>query len=282
MLIHGNECLDCHGNPNLNYQLLNFFHFHQQKNKMPSSNTDVDGLTGEETTINKFSTLRPSYRPEEIHLVVETVDRYNPQNMAILEEYISSQLKTNNYDRTACLALLKLYQLNHADANVYVIASVLALALSALPESDFTLCMYLLREEWLADPLIAHLVHMHELLGQAQFSEFWAYLESEESVREFTGDYSLFDDNIREFIAQTLSITYQTISIESLEKMLDLSDEDLADWVKMRESWSVNADDDSLIDLPITSWNQAKEIVMQEDVKFEQLGKILNRSRLVV
>ncbi|KAH6570392.1 hypothetical protein BASA82_000895 [Batrachochytrium salamandrivorans] len=250
---------------------------------MPSTHTDQAAAIEDEVAALRASiAARPEYRPEEIHLVVETVDRYNPQNMPILEEYVTTQLKTNNYDRTACLALLKLYQLNHADCNVYVVASVLALALGVLPESDFTLCLCLLREEWLADPLIAHLVYMHDLLEQARFAEFWKYLEEEESVRDFTSDYSLFDDNVREFIAQTLSITYQTIAIVCLEEMLDLTDDDLADWVKMREGWTVNTEDDSLIDLPITSWNQAKEVVMQEDVKFEQLGKLLGRSRLAL
>ncbi|KAL2917860.1 hypothetical protein HK105_202733 [Polyrhizophydium stewartii] len=224
---------------------------------------------------------RPESRPEEIHLIVETVDRYNPQNISVLEEYVATQLASNQYDRTACLALLKLYQFNPSEVNLYVVASILALALGALPESDFTLCLYLLREDWLEDPLVAHLVHMHNLLEQTKFAAFWRYLEEEDAVREFTSnDYPLFEENVREFIATTLGMTFQTISIERLEEMLDLSGEDLGDWVKSREGWGVNADDDSLVDLPVTAWNQARSVVVQEDIRFEQLTKILARSRV--
>ncbi|KAI8925357.1 armadillo-type protein [Entophlyctis helioformis] len=237
-------------------------------------------MTDHDEQVPRPAGPRPEHRPEEIHLIVETVDRYNPQNIPILEDYVTSQIKSScPYDRTAVLALLKLYQFNPQDANLDFVGCILALALGALPGPDFNLCLYMLRDEWLAEPIIAHLVQLHQLLEQARFADFWKYLDAEDAVRDFTDAYRLFETNVRDFIAQTLSITYQSIALDRLEEMLDLSGEDLGDWIRSREDWVINADDESLIDLPVTEWNHAKSIVVQEDIRFEQLAKILGRSR---
>eukprot|EP00842_Homolaphlyctis_polyrhiza_P003744 jgi/Hompol1/4370/HPOL_003511-RA len=218
---------------------------------------------------------------QKIDSILATTERFNPQSISALEEYASQQLKDNNYDRTACLALLKLYQMNPTYTNIESVWSVLALALGAMPEADFTLCLFLLRDEQMQDPLVVHFTNLHALLEQARFVEFWAYMENEESVREFTNDYAMFEENIREFVANTLSITFQTIAVDTLGAMLDLSGEDLGDWIKLREGWEINADDEELIDLPIGPLNQAVSLVVNEDIKFDKVTKILARSRIV-
>ncbi|KAJ3030180.1 Eukaryotic translation initiation factor 3 subunit K, partial [Rhizophlyctis rosea] len=116
----------------------------------------------------------PDYRPENIHNIVETVDRYNPQNIPTLEAYIQSMqsAKTYTYDRDALLAVLKLYQFNPSYANLDVIASILTLALSALPDPDFNLCLYMLDDTQLTDPTLLRLLHTQHLLETARFKSF--------------------------------------------------------------------------------------------------------------
>ena len=50
----------------------------------------------------------PSTRPEIIENLVSGVDRYNPSNVSILEDYLYSQIRNNEYDCLANLAILKL------------------------------------------------------------------------------------------------------------------------------------------------------------------------------
>lgn len=52
--------------------------------------------------------VTPSTRPELIENLVSGVDRYNPSNVSILEDYLYHQIRSNEYDCLANLAILKL------------------------------------------------------------------------------------------------------------------------------------------------------------------------------
>lgn len=54
------------------------------------------------------SPLIPPLRPEIIQSLIDGVDRYNPDNVSILEEYLGTQLQNEEYDLMANLAILKL------------------------------------------------------------------------------------------------------------------------------------------------------------------------------
>jgi translation initiation factor 3 subunit K len=54
------------------------------------------------------SSLAPPIRPELIKSLIDGVDRYNPENVSILEEYLITQMQTGEYDLMANLAILKL------------------------------------------------------------------------------------------------------------------------------------------------------------------------------
>ncbi|PWN45055.1 ARM repeat-containing protein [Ceraceosorus guamensis] len=88
----------------------------------------------------------PSFRPEHINQIISGVDRYNPQNLAVLNEYLQQQLDEGTYDCLANLAILKLFQFNPADFDYGVAVSILAKALTAAPRTDFSLCLALLGE----------------------------------------------------------------------------------------------------------------------------------------
>lgn len=51
---------------------------------------------------------QPSSRPPHIEQLISGVDRYNPQNLTVLNEYLAHQLETGEYDCLANLAILKL------------------------------------------------------------------------------------------------------------------------------------------------------------------------------
>lgn len=51
---------------------------------------------------------RPSTRPEVIDQLVDGVDRYNPANVNVLEDYLYHQIREREYDCLANLAILKL------------------------------------------------------------------------------------------------------------------------------------------------------------------------------
>ena len=50
----------------------------------------------------------PTSRPEVIQSLIDGVDRYNPDNVSILEEYLATQCSNREVDALANLAILKL------------------------------------------------------------------------------------------------------------------------------------------------------------------------------
>jgi hypothetical protein len=57
----------------------------------------VDGLDGP-----------PATRPENITTLIESVDRYNPESLEVLEAYLEQQCSEGTFDCLADLAILKL------------------------------------------------------------------------------------------------------------------------------------------------------------------------------
>lgn len=56
-----------------------------------------------------MAAYNPATRPERIESLISGVDRYNPNNLTYLHEYIEAQLRgENDWDCMAALAVLKL------------------------------------------------------------------------------------------------------------------------------------------------------------------------------
>ncbi|KAI7869575.1 armadillo-type protein [Spinellus fusiger] len=94
-----------------------------------------------------MAAITVTHRPQAIQSLIDGVERYNPGNINVLEEYLNAQCKNGEYDLMANLAVLKLYQFNPNLANTSVIINILAKALTAVPAPDFNLCLYLLSEQ---------------------------------------------------------------------------------------------------------------------------------------
>ncbi|KAI8811514.1 armadillo-type protein [Cladochytrium replicatum] len=250
---------------------------------------DVDGDDDQRidfTGISQMTPLTacPSYRPDHIHNIVETVERYNHDHIPVLETYVLEQMQSNSYDRDACLAVLKLYQFNPASVNYPIIGNVLLLCLAALPDPDFNLSLCLLSEEIIEDPAIARLVTLQQSLERCRFSEFWTQLESEDTqeyLAEMLEDYPHFREAVRNFVALTVQASYQIISMARLAEYVNLAGETLSDWVDDR-GWELDSDNPNLVVLPLTKDNQVKPVVVQESVKFDQLTKLIGHARLTM
>ncbi|POY76484.1 hypothetical protein BMF94_0685 [Rhodotorula taiwanensis] len=93
--------------------------------------------------------LANANRPAHIETLISGVDRYNPSNVHLLEDYLQQQLANDQYDLLANLALLKLYQFNPAILSPSATLSVLFLSLVNAPFSpDFSLAWALLSDSF--------------------------------------------------------------------------------------------------------------------------------------
>ena len=103
-----------------------------------------------------------------------TPDRYNPNNLSWMEEYLGTQVASEDYDLLANLAILKLsadptglrdeltrrYQFNPQMSNPDSIINILLKSLSAtIHGPDFNLCLSLLREPTVRAEILGRFGH---------------------------------------------------------------------------------------------------------------------------
>lgn len=86
----------------------------------------------------------------QVAQMLKGIDRYNPENLIQLEQYVQLQASENVYDLEANLAVLKLYQFNPLKFKNEVVVAVLLKALTNLPHTDFVLCKCLIDQEKVA------------------------------------------------------------------------------------------------------------------------------------
>ncbi|KAI8849247.1 armadillo-type protein [Chytridium lagenaria] len=190
---------------------------------------------------------------------------YNPDNLPVLEDYVREQMLNNTFDRTANLAVLKLYQFTPSYTNTSVVVSILALSLGNLPDPDLT------------SPSRCH------------FAQFWELLDAdtsddtpEEEQLHLLRDFPEFDTSIRKFISSTLASAYHSISVELLQVYLNLDGEDLADWISVIGRRLIQKIPGLWISRVRLGWEVVapKPVIVQENIRFEQLTKIIGVGRL--
>ncbi|PIA18497.1 ARM repeat-containing protein [Coemansia reversa NRRL 1564] len=224
------------------------------------------------------SFARPSTRPDEIHNLLTGVERYNPQKIGVLEDYLAHQCANpdpnTNHDLMANLALLKMYQFNPPMMDLDVIRRILAKALISTSQGDFNLCLYLLSDDICKDISIAKLLVLRDYLEKAQFDGFWSemYGNDDDDEESVVDGIAGFDNGLRKLILAEITSTYQTIQAKLIGKMVNLDEEAVLRLAK-EHGWDVDAA--GVVSLPLKSENEAKTTVIKESIKFEQLTKLL-------
>ncbi|KAI9006664.1 armadillo-type protein [Phycomyces nitens] len=213
-----------------------------------------------------------AHRPQPIQSLIDGVERYNPENVNVLEEYLATQCKNGEYDLMANLAILKLYQFNPSLASTSVIINILAKALTAVPAPDFNLCLYLLSEQ-ASLAAVEKLTDLQQLLEQSRYAKFWETYNKEE-YKSLTGAIVGFEAAIRQVIARVVAMSYQVISTSVLSSYLALTGDDLTKFCNEHQ-WQKK---DDVVQIPINEDNEAKAVVVIENIKFEQLTKVIGYS----
>ncbi|KAJ6574809.1 armadillo-type protein [Mycena capillaripes] len=229
------------------------------------------------------SWVSPPTRTELIEDLVSGVDRYNPSNVGILEDYLYHQIRSQEYDCLANLAILKLYQFNPDLYNPDVVINILIKALTASPLPDFNLCISLLDERPInanldePDPLpslLPTLKLLNDLLNRCRFPAFWEIYQSDEleGLRDnYTVECVGFEDAVREVAIRAVKATFTRISADRLASYLDLNGSDLAAFVE-KKGWKMEA---NVVGIPPNPDNQIEATVVQENIKLAQLTKVI-------
>ncbi|GLB36322.1 putative component of the eukaryotic translation initiation factor 3 (eIF-3) complex, which is involved in protein synthesis of a specialized repertoire of mRNAs and, together with other initiation factors, stimulates binding of mRNA and methionyl-tRNAi to the 40S ribosome [Lyophyllum shimeji] len=234
------------------------------------------------------SWISPPTRTELIEDLVSGVDRYNPSNVSILEDYLYHQIRSEEYDCLANLAILKLYQFNPELYNPDVIVNILLKALTASPLPDFNLCISLLDERPPnvntdePDPLpslLPTLKGLHSLLYRCRFPAFWKAYRSEEleNLRDnYTVEVVGFENAVREVAIRAVKAAFTQISTTRLGSYLDLTGADLEAYIR-KLGWTIDPSS-SVVNIPPNPDNQIEATVVQESINLPQLTKVISHA----
>ncbi|KAG0433089.1 hypothetical protein HPB47_020240 [Ixodes persulcatus] len=174
-----------------------------------------------------ISMTNPESMRMQVAQMLKGIDRYNPENLIKLENYVQIQATENMYDLEANLAVLKLYQFNPSNFKHDVVATILLKALTNLPHTDFVLCKCLIDQDRLSDPNITLALKLHYLLEMCEFQQFWQAITKQAFLQTIKG----FKDSIRKFVCYVVSMTYQNIDKVLLCNFLDIYSPDLQKWI---------------------------------------------------
>ncbi|KAJ1971776.1 hypothetical protein H4R35_005063 [Dimargaris xerosporica] len=228
------------------------------------------------------STLTPATRPESIDHLLNSVERYNPANTEVLEDYLNTQCQNDENDLAANLALLKLYQFNPPLFNPSAVAKVLIKALINFFEADFNLCLYLLNEIVAAEPVIVALLELKQCLDEARFADFWATLRTHQAKAADSALAQLIAEEVKDFdrsmqrtIAEAIAMAYQTIDLSLVSQYFNLEGAALQQFIA-ELGWTM--DDSQVVHIPLNKANEVKPTVINESIQFSQLTKIIGHA----
>eukprot|EP00742_Colponemidia_sp_Colp-10_P001108 GILJ01001198.1.p1 GENE.GILJ01001198.1~~GILJ01001198.1.p1 ORF type:complete len:239 (-),score=34.81 GILJ01001198.1:205-846(-) len=198
-----------------------------------------------------------------------TTDRYNVEILPQLEAYLQRQIETQTSDIEANLAILKLYQFHPEKVNVSVMAKILTKALMSLPNADFTLCMYLIPEKFHNEEPVKTLATLADMLETCQFKAFW---KETTTCREFLGTVGGFDQAIRTFVLSVLTITYQNVSKQLMQELMNFTNVSELDQLISSNGWEHTAD---TVTFPHNEDNQAKSKKIADKMSLEHVQRFL-------
>ncbi|XP_039248149.2 eukaryotic translation initiation factor 3 subunit K-like [Styela clava] len=168
--------------------------------------------------------------PETISRMLQGINRYNPENLAVLEKHVDWQVHSGSYDLPANLAVLKLYQFNPAYFQTQSVCQILLKALSTIPSPDFSLCTSLIDQNQQEDPSIGRLLLLHHLIETCKFTHFWQEVNA---TPDLISGVAGLEEAVRKFICHVVSVSHQNIDIGDLRAILgDLNEHELEVWIE--------------------------------------------------
>ncbi|KAI1339752.1 eukaryotic translation initiation factor 3 subunit K [Xylariaceae sp. FL0016] len=224
----------------------------------------------------------PQERPDEISSIINGLERYNPEAVGNLEDYLRHQCENRYTDSNANRTLLKLYQLNPDRVKDEVITNILVKALTCFPSPQFSLAMHLIPPHILAPnsraelpEAIAKLRELNNQLQGAQYARFWGTLDSDDLYADLTTDIEGFEELIRIRIATLVSHAYREVEMGVLEQWLGMDGSAALSFITDTAGWKV---EDGMVKIPKNPENEAKKSEVREDVNVEMFSRVVRRA----
>lgn len=174
------------------------------------------------------------------------------------------------------------YQLNPDRVKDEAITNILVKCLTCFPSPQFSLALHLIPSGIMAPnargelpEAVTKLRELNRQLEGAEYSRFWATLDSDDLYADMTTDIEGFEDMIRVRIAQLISQAYREVDLGVLEGWLGLDGAAAEKFVTDIAGWKVEG---SVVQIPRNMENEAKKTEVREDVNVDMFSRVVRRA----
>lgn len=222
----------------------------------------------------------PPERPEYITNIINGLERYNPEAVGALENYLQEQCEQKFCDCNANRTLLKLYQLNPDRIKDEVVTNILVKAMTQFPSSQFSLALHLINPTAVSQgelqEALTKLRALNSQLEGAEYANFWAEIDDDDLCADLIADIVGFEEMIRHNIALILSQAFREVQLSHLEAWLGLSEDGTKKFITEVCGWTIEGK--GTVKIPPNPENEAKKAEIREDVSVDQFSRVLRRA----
>lgn len=196
---------------------------------------------------------------------------YDDNNLSLLEDFVTFQVKSGEYDRDSNRQVLKLYMFNPDAIKIHVLGNVLLKAMMNLPETDYLASVKLVPPKVYEMEPVKSILRLGNMLESGQFKKFWKEVAAQKNL---LAPVAGFEDAMRKFISSVLASTFQVIQLSLLKDLLNLSDKNaIEDFIKTA-GWQKN-EEDKTVKLPVSRENKMPISSNVEKISLDQVSEIL-------
>ncbi|SBT34968.1 eukaryotic translation initiation factor 3 subunit K, putative (EIF3K) [Plasmodium ovale wallikeri] len=162
---------------------------------------------------------------------------FNASKLKVLSDYVDLAFENNDYfDNEVMLTLLRLFCLYPHCYDKIVIKKILVCVLYNINTVDMNIYLSLINSN-LYDDNIKSVIYIYDLIKECKFKKLWNCINSGDNGRgdndrgdknnydfSFLKNYNNFIYNVRKYILNTISLSFENISLKKMSEYLNLSD----------------------------------------------------------
>ncbi|GAW80715.1 eukaryotic translation initiation factor 3 subunit 11 [Plasmodium gonderi] len=170
---------------------------------------------------------------------------FNASKLKILSDYVDIAFVNNEYfDNEVMLTLLRLFCLYPHCFDKMVIKKMLVCVLYNINEIDMNIYLSLINPN-LYDENIKNIVYLHDLIKECQFIKLWNCINNNKGINDdnydfsFLKNYNTFIYNIRKYILNCITLSFETISLKNMENYLNVENISELETFLNENNWTI-------------------------------------------
>jgi len=192
---------------------------------------------------------------------------YDPRIIDQLEQHLSTQASSGEYDFESNLHLLKIYSFDNSLANPSMVAIALLKAIMALPNSHFLALSYLVPATMQEEEPVRSVVEAGGLVESGQWGKFWEVVFSP-ALTKAASPITNFHSTMRKLILGVVERTFKSIDATTLTTYLSIEESEL-------EEVTGQSAVDGVVTFPPNSDNSSRSKHLTEVVTLDDTARLI-------